>query len=709
MNKMGAMNAEEMKNYKGVFVFAQQVDNKLSGISFELIGEGKRLAEKLDEQVTAVLIGSDVKGLVDELAEYGADRVIVVDDPELKEYRTEPYAHALASVINEYKPEIVLVGATAIGRDLGPTVSARVATGLTADCTLLEIGDFPLVALPNQEQKHNQLLMTRPAFGGNTIATIACPDNRPQMATVRPGVMQKLDKVAGKKAEVIEYNPGFVPNNKYVEILEISKAISDIKDIMDAKILVSGGRGVGSAENFKLLDDLAEVLGGQVSCSRAVVDSGWKPKELQVGQTGKTVRPQVYFAIGISGAIQHVAGMEESDIIVAINKMDKPGANPDIVKKDLAEQGVLVEDWGGDVISVPVSAKTGEGIVNLLEMILLQAEVLELKANPDRLALGTVLEARLDKAKGPVASLLVLNGTLKAGMSIVAGTCSGKIRLMTNYKGEKIRQAGPATAVEILGLTDVPHAGDVFNAVKDEKVAREIAEKRQDKLREEVLARNSSTTLEELFSQIQEGEVKELNLIVKGDVQGSVGAIVSSLEKLSNDKVRVKIVHTGVGAINESDIMLAGTSGAVVIGFNVRPSAAVSSIAEREGIQIRTYRVIYDIIDDVENAMKGMLDPEFKEVVLGTVEIRNTFKVPGVGIVGGAYVTDGKVVRNEQIRLVRDGIVIHEGKISSLKRFKDDAKEVAQGYECGIGIENYNDIKEGDIIECFTMEEIKRD
>ena len=331
MNKMGAMNAEEMKNYKGVFVFAQQVDNKLSGISFELIGEGKRLAEKLDEQVTAVLIGSDVKGLVDELAEYGADRVIVVDDPELKEYRTEPYAHALASVINE----IVLVGATAIGRDLGPTVSARVATGLTADCTLLEIGDFPLVALPNQEQKHNQLLMTRPAFGGNTIATIACPDNRPQMATVRPGVMQKLDKVAGKKAEVIEYNPGFVPNNKYVEILEISKAISDIKDIMDAKILVSGGRGVGSAENFKLLDDLAEVLGGQVSCSRAVVDSGWKPKELQVGQTGKTVRPQVYFAIGISGAIQHVAGMEESDIIVAINK------DEDAPIFDVADYGVV--------------------------------------------------------------------------------------------------------------------------------------------------------------------------------------------------------------------------------------------------------------------------------------------------------------------------------------------------------------------------------
>ena len=303
----------------------------------------------------------------------------------------------------------------------------------------------------------------------------------------------------------------------------------------------------------------------------------------------------------------------------------------------------------------------------------------------------------------------MLNGTLKAGMSVVAGTCSGKIRLMTNHKGEKIRQAGPATAVEILGLTEVPHAGDEFNAVKEDRIAREIAEHRKEKKREEVLARNSSTTLEELFSQIQEGEIKELNLIVKGDVQGSVGAIVSSLEKLSAENVRVKIVHTGVGAVTESDVMLAGTSDAIIIGFNVRPSTAVSAMAERDNIQIRTYRVIYDIIDDVENAMKGMLDPEFKEVVLGTVEIRNTFKVPGVGIVGGAYVTDGKVVRNAQIRLVRDGIVIHEGKIASLKRFKDDAKEVAQGYECGIGVESYNDIKEGDIIECFQMEEIKRD
>jgi electron transfer flavoprotein alpha subunit len=309
-----------LEDYKGVFIYAQQVDNQISPISFELLGKAKELAAPLNAQVTAVLIGSDVKGLCDSLAEYGADRVIVVDDPELKEYRTEPYAHALSSVINEYKPEIVLVGATAIGRDLGPTVSARVKTGLTADCTSLEIGDFPLQPKEGQEQKHNQLLMTRPAFGGNTIATIACPDNRPQMATVRPGVMQKLEKQAGRKAEVINFNPELKPNNRFVEILNVVKNVATTVDIMDAKILVSGGRGVGSPENFKLLDDLAEVLGGTVSCSRAVVDAGWKPKDLQVGQTGKTVRPNVYFAIGISGAIQHTAGMEESDIIIAINK-----------------------------------------------------------------------------------------------------------------------------------------------------------------------------------------------------------------------------------------------------------------------------------------------------------------------------------------------------------------------------------------------------
>ncbi len=309
-----------LEEYKGVFVFAQQVDNEISGIAYELIGKGKDLAKDLNTEVTAVLIGSGVKDLADKLAEYGADKVIVVDDPELKDYRTEPYTHALASVIKEYKPEIMLVGATAIGRDLGPRVSARIHTGLTADCTQLDIGDFPINPIPGKEQKHNQLLMTRPAFGGNTIATIACPDFRPQMATVRPGVMQKAPKQAGAKAEVIEFNPGFTPDNKYVEILEVVKNMTNTVDIMAAKILVSGGRGVGSKENFKLLEDLAEAIGGTVSCSRAVVDSGWLPKDLQVGQTGKTVRPNVYFAIGISGAIQHVAGMEESDVIIAINK-----------------------------------------------------------------------------------------------------------------------------------------------------------------------------------------------------------------------------------------------------------------------------------------------------------------------------------------------------------------------------------------------------
>ena len=309
-----------LEEFKGVYIYAEQVDNQISNIAFELLGKARDLAKDLDTDVTAVLIGSDVKGLADSLAVYGADKVIVVDDPELKNYRTEPYTHALASVIKEFKPEIMLVGATAIGRDLGPRVSARVATGLTADCTLLEIGDFPLVALPNQEQLHNQLLMTRPAFGGNTIATIACPYNRPQMATVRPGVMQKIAPIEGAKANVVEFNPGFTPDNKYVEILEIVKSVAERVDISEAKILVSGGRGVGSAENFKLLEELAEAIGGTVSCSRAVVDNGWMPRDLQVGQTGKTVRPNVYFAIGISGAIQHTAGMEESDIIIAINK-----------------------------------------------------------------------------------------------------------------------------------------------------------------------------------------------------------------------------------------------------------------------------------------------------------------------------------------------------------------------------------------------------
>ncbi len=340
-----------LEEYKGVAIFAQQVDNKLSSIAFELVGKAHELAEKLGTDVTAVVLGSGIADLATELAEYGADKVVVIDDPALKEYRTEPYAQALTAYINEYKPEIMLVGATAIGRDLGPTVSARVKTGLTADCTSLEIGDFPLQAVAGKEQKHNQLLMTRPAFGGNTIATIACPDNRPQMATVRPGVMQKLPREAGRKAEIIDFKPELKENNKYVEILNIVKDMTQVVDIQAAKILVSGGRGVGSADNFKLLDDLAEVLGGTVSCSRAVVDAGWKPKDLQVGQTGKTVRPNVYFAIGISGAIQHTAGMEESDIIIAINKDETAPIF------DVADYGI-VGDLNKIVPALTVALKT---------------------------------------------------------------------------------------------------------------------------------------------------------------------------------------------------------------------------------------------------------------------------------------------------------------------------------------------------------------
>ena len=332
---MAAMEQSLIEQYKDVYVFAQQVDNEISPIAFELLGKAQDLANDLNEKVVAVLIGHNVKDLAAQLGAYGADKVIVVDDKELEVYRTEPYTHALASVINEFKPEIMLVGATAIGRDLGPRVSARVQTGLTADCTSLEIGNFPLNPMPGREQKPNQLLMTRPAFGGNTIATIACPDNRPQMATVRPGVMQKIEPIADANPEVVEYNPGFTPDNKYVEILDIVKNVSDVVDIQDAKILVSGGRGVGTPENFKMLEELAEVVGGTVSCSRAVVDAGWKPQDLQVGQTGKTVRPQVYFAIGISGAIQHVAGMEESDLIIAINK------DEDAPIFDVADYGIV--------------------------------------------------------------------------------------------------------------------------------------------------------------------------------------------------------------------------------------------------------------------------------------------------------------------------------------------------------------------------------
>ncbi|MCT4618660.1 MAG: translation initiation factor IF-2 [Marinisporobacter sp.] len=406
-------------------------------------------------------------------------------------------------------------------------------------------------------------------------------------------------------------------------------------------------------------------------------------------------------------AISH-ARAAEVPIIVALNKIDRPNANPDRVKQELSENGVLIEEWGGDTICVPVSAKMGEGIENLLEMILLVAEMQELKANPNKLGMGTVIEAKLDKSRGPVATMLVQNGTIRVGDSVVAGAAYGRIRAMINDKGKNIKKAGPATAIEILGLSDVPAAGDSFNAVKEDKVARQIVEKRRAKIREENLNATAKVSLEDLFKHIQEGEVKELNIIVKADVQGSVEAVKQSFMKLSNDEVKVKMIHGGVGTITESDIMLASASNAIIIGFNVRPSSTVTSLAKRESVDLRTYRIIYEAIADVEAAMKGMLDPEYKEVVLGKVEIRATFKVPGVGTIGGAYVQEGKVTRNAQVRLVRDGIVVFEGAISSLKRFKDDVKEVATGYECGIGLENYNDIKEGDIVEPYIIEEIKR-
>ena len=396
-------------------------------------------------------------------------------------------------------------------------------------------------------------------------------------------------------------------------------------------------------------------------------------------------------------------------IIVAINKIDKEGANPDKVKQELADNGVLVEDWGGNVIAVEVSAKTGVGIENLFEMILLQAEVLELRANPKRRAAGTVIEARLDKSKGPLATLLVLKGTLKDKMSIVAGTTSAKIRIMTDFTGKTIRSAGPATAVEITGFAEVPQAGDEFNALDDDRLAREIAEKRRIRQREQVMAKSRGLSFESLFSRISVGEIKELNVIIKADVMGSVGAIAASLEQIDIEGVKVHIIHRGVGTVTESDVMLASTSNAVIVGFNVRPSTNVTSLAEREGVEIRLYRVIYDVIGEVEAALKGMLDPVYREVVLGKAAVRETFRLPSGAQVAGSYVTEGKIVRNMDLRLVRDGVVVYEGKMGSLRRFKDDVREVDRGYECGIGIEGYNDIKIGDELEVFRMEEIERE
>ena len=394
-------------------------------------------------------------------------------------------------------------------------------------------------------------------------------------------------------------------------------------------------------------------------------------------------------------------------IIVAINKMDKPEANPERIKQQLTEYGLVCEEWGGETIVCPISAKTGMGVDNLLEMLTLTAEVGELKANPNRAAQGTVIEARLDKGRGPVATLLVQNGTLHQGDIIIAGTSVGRVRAMVSDKGQRITEAGPSVPVEITGLSEAPSAGATFNAVADEKLARELVEQRKAEEKAKANAPVTKVSLEDLFSQIQAGEMKNLNLIVKADVQGSVEAVKASLEKLSNDEVRVRVIHGGVGAINESDVMLASTSQAIIVGFNVRPDAAARDSAARANVDMRMYRVIYDAINEIEAAMKGMLAPKYREVVLGHAEVRQTYKVSGVGTVAGCYVQDGKLQRKDcQVRLVRDGIVIHEGVLASLQRFKDSVKEVVAGYECGLSIEKYNDIKEGDIVEAFTMEEI---
>jgi len=406
-------------------------------------------------------------------------------------------------------------------------------------------------------------------------------------------------------------------------------------------------------------------------------------------------------------AINH-AKAANVPIIVAVNKMDLPGANPEKVKEQLTEYDLVPEEWGGQTIFCPISAKKGEGIDNLLEMVLLQADVLELKANPHKQAKGTVIEARLDKAKGTIASMLVQRGTLDVGDTIIVGSSIGRIRTMTNDKGKKVKNAGPSTPVEITGLTSVPNAGDIFYEVKDEKTAKHLIEKRKVQEREKELSTNSMVTLDDLFNQIEEGKLKQLNLIVKADVQGSVEAVKSSLEKLSNDEVRVKVIHSSVGAIKETDVTLAKVSNAIIIGFNVRPDALAKQEAEKDEVEIKLYSVIYNAIEDVEQAMKGLLDPEFKEVIIGNAEVRQVFKVSNVGTIAGCYVTDGKIARNSIVRVIRDNVVLHEGKLISLKRFKDDAKEVAYGYECGVQIEDWNDIQEGDIIEAHIMEEIER-
>ena len=406
-------------------------------------------------------------------------------------------------------------------------------------------------------------------------------------------------------------------------------------------------------------------------------------------------------------SINH-AKAAEIPIIVAINKMDLPGANPERIKQEIMKYDLIPEEYGGDTIMCEISAKTGMGVQELLEMVVLTAEMRELKANPNREASGTVIEARLDKGRGPVSTLLVQNGTLKQGDVIIAGTAVGRVRAMTDYRGRTIKTAGPSVPVEIIGMAEVPQAGDTFNAVADERMARQLAEERKQAEKDsKVKNLSGSVTLENLFAHMQEGNMKALNIIVKADVQGSAEAVKASLLKLSNDEVQVKVIHSGVGAVNESDVLLASTSSAIIVGFNVRPEAAAAAAATRAGVEIRTYRIIYECIEEVEQAMKGMLDPKFKEVVVGHATVRQTYKVSSVGTVAGCYVNDGKIQRDGSVRVVRDGIVVHEGELGSLQRFKDSVKEVTTGFECGMTIDKFNDIKEGDVFECFVMEQIK--
>lgn len=405
-------------------------------------------------------------------------------------------------------------------------------------------------------------------------------------------------------------------------------------------------------------------------------------------------------------AINHARAAEVS-IIVAINKIDKEGANPDRVKQELTEQGLVPEEWGGDTICVEVSAKKGINIDKLLEMVLLVAEMRELKANPDRPAKGTVIESKLDKGRGPVATVLVQNGTLRVGDIVVAGTAVGHVRAMNDDKGRSVKKAGPSIPVEILGLSEVPEGGDTFYAVDDERKAREVVENRKFKEKQSKQQKASAISLDNLFEHIESGKMKDLNIIVKADVQGSVEAVTQSLTRISNDEVRVNVIHGAVGAVTESDVMLASASGAIIVGFNVRPTPGAAAAAENDEVDIRLYRVIYDAIEDIEKALKGMLEPTFREAVTGHAEIRTTFRVSGVGTIGGAYVTDGKILRSSKVRVVRDGIVIHEGELGSLKRFKDDVKEVASGYECGLSIDKFNDIKDGDVVEAYVMEQVE--